>query len=335
MTKKILNIISPVLLFFAFSSLAYGQMTGRDEVYGFLRLPASSEVVMVGGASVSYPTQDPLMVFSNPGLYGQEMAGRLGFSFLNYIPNAYSGAAVYGGLVGERGAWAAGARFVQYGKMQGYDIHGNATGSFSATDVALQGTYSYDLSDCFRGGVTLKGIYSHIDSYSSLGVGVDVGVSYINEDIGMLLGAAATNVGAQLKGYNGTRESLPWDIQVGLSQRLAHAPFRAHFLIHDLNPRLWRDKREDLSSGERFTRHFALGVEFVPNDKFFLGVGYNPSVGQDMKLQGGNKLGGFSIGAGLKTSFMDVQVGVASFHPSSLSFSLGVVIPLGDAGDEL
>lgn len=328
-----ITIILAVLCCLASSMKA--QMTGRDQVYGFLRIPASPEVVMTGGASVSYPTQNPLITFSNPGLYGQEMTNRLGISFLNYIPNAYSGAAIYGKPVGDRGAWAAGARFVQYGKMQGYNQNGEPTGSFSATDIALQGTFSYDLSDVFRGGVTLKGVYSHIETYSSFGVGVDVGVSYLNDEIGLILGAAATNIGVQIKGFHNEHERLPWDIQIGASQRLAHAPFRAHLLIHELNPRLWRDKREDLSGGERFTRHFAIGLEFIPNDKFSLGVGYNPAIGQDMKLQGGNKLGGFSIGAGLNTSIMDVNVGVSSFHPSQLSFSIGLVIPFGEAREEL
>jgi len=71
-------------------------------------------------------------------------------------------------------------------------------------------------------------------------------------------------------------------------------------------------------------KHLVFGVDFIPSQNFWVGIGYNPKVNMDMKLQTGNGLGGFSMGAGLKVSKFDVGASVARYHPSALSLMLSI-----------
>ena len=49
-----------------------------------------------------------------------------------------------------------------------------------------------------------------------------------------------------------------------------------------------------------------------------------------MKLQNGNKMGGFSAGAGVKVKRFDVGVSIARYHPSASSLMLSVSTVLGN-----
>ena len=50
-----------------------------------------------------------------------------------------------------------------------------------------------------------------------------------------------------------------------------------------------------------------------------------------MRLKdGGNRLGGFSMGAGLHVSRFDVSISAARYHPSAMSLMLGLGISLND-----
>jgi len=78
------------------------------------------------------------------------------------------------------------------------------------------------------------------------------------------------------------------------------------------------------------SKHLVFGVDFIPTQNFWLGVGFNPKANADMKLQNGNKLGGFSMGAGVKVNRFDVGVSVARYHPSATSLMLSFSMFLGD-----
>jgi hypothetical protein len=83
-------------------------------------------------------------------------------------------------------------------------------------------------------------------------------------------------------------------------------------------------------SFKTFTKHWVLGLDYVPSDNFWIGIGFNPKTNADMKLQGGNILSGFSGGAGISVKMFDVGVSVAKYHPSALSLLVSVSTTLGD-----
>jgi hypothetical protein len=292
-----------------------------EEVFAFLRYPSSARVNALGGNTVSLIERDPSLAFHNPALLGAEMDGMANLNYMNFISDINLGSALFTKALGENSAWGIGAGFINYGNFKQTTEENIVTGDFSVKDIGLQAFYSKELSERWRGGLTLKFLYSSLESYTSLGLAVDAGLSYYNSETDFSFGIALKNIGAQLKAYDEKRFKMPWDIQLGMSKKMAHAPFRFSLTAMYL---------PDFSF-EKVAKHFVLGLDYVPSDNFWIGVGFNPKTNMDMKLQeGGNILSGFSAGAGISIKMFDVGVSVAKYHPSALSLLVSISTILGD-----
>ena len=329
---KYIHIVICLLLSFKMSA------QDGDKVFTFLRFPTSSHVNALGGHNVSLIERDPSLTFHNPALLGGEMDGMLNLNYMNYIAGINVGSAIYTKAFRERGSWGIGATFISYGSMKELNEFHESSGDFSGKDLSINAFYSHDLSDTWRGGLSFKMLYSSLADFSSFGLAVDAGLSYYDPDREFSFGFALKNIGAQLKTYDSDREKLPWDIQLGITKRMAHAPIRLSVTAMYLNQ--WKfkyiddtleEKDLDDSFFETLTKHLVFGVDFVPSENFWLGVGFNPKSKQDMKLKdGGNGLGGFSIGGGFKISKFDLNASVARYHPSALSLMLSLSTTLSD-----
>lgn len=307
-----------------------------EEVFSFLRYPTSSRANALGGNNISLVERDPSLIFHNPALLGGEMDGMLNLNYMNFISDINIGSALYTKARGEKGAWGIGASFISYGNFKQTNAEKLVEGDFSVKDISLNAFYSHDLSEKWRGGLSLKFLYSSLESYTSIGMAVDAGLSYYDSEKDFSAGIAFKHIGAQLKAYDDKRQKMPWDIQLGISKKLAHAPFRLSVTAMYLNK--WDfDYANDTDATydgdsffQTFIKHFVLGLDYIPSENFWLGVGFNPKTNQDMKLQGGNKLAGFSAGAGVKIKMFDVGASVAKYHPSALSVMISVSTTLGD-----
>ena len=309
-----------------------------DKVFTFLRYPASSHVNALGGQTVSLIERDPSLSFHNPALLGGEMDGMLNLNYMNYIAGIYAGNVVYAKAFRERSAWGVGARFINYVNMKEVDASHVILGDFSARDLSLNVFYSYDLSERWRGGVSFGMLYSGLAEYTAFGLSVDAGLSYFDPDNGMSYGLALKHIGAQVKAYDEKREQLPWDIQLGLTKKMEHAPFR--FSVTAMHLNRWKfgyvdaslNKMElDDNVARTALKHLVFGIDFIPSENLWAGVGYNPKMAADMQLKdGGNRLGGFSAGAGLRVSKFDLSVSVVRFHPSALSLMVGISVSLSE-----
>lgn len=309
-----------------------------EEVFNFLRYPNSSRANALGGHTVSLIERDPSLIFHNPSLLGGEMDRMLNLNYMNYFGGIQLGSALFTKASGERGAWGAGATFINYGTIKETTVDKQILGEVSMKDISLNAFYSYDLSDKWRGGLSLKFLYSSLANYTSIGLGVDAGLSYYNPDREFSYGVTLKNIGAQLTAYNAERARLPWDIQMGISKKMEHAPIRFSLTAMYLNR--WKFDYIDATNqsteikenfSKRLFKHFVIGVDFVPSENFWIGAGFNPKVNMDMKLQeGGNGMGGFSIGAGVKVSNFDVSASVARYHPSATSLMVSISTSLAD-----
>jgi hypothetical protein len=208
-------------------------------------------------------------------------------------------------------------------------------GVFSVQDISINALYAYDLSDKWRGGLSLKALYSALADYSSFGLAVDAGLSYFDAEKDLALGVVLKNIGAQLKAYDAERQRIPWDIQMGITKRMAYAPLRLSATAIYLNR--WKFDYLDNTTVvtkdgflETALKHLVLGVEFVPSDNFWLGIGFNPKTKMDMKLTSGNRLGGFSAGGGIKVSRFNVGASVARYHPSATSLMVSISMSLSE-----
>jgi hypothetical protein len=320
-----------LLIYFCLPVCVFSQ--DGNNTYDFLRLPASVHISAIGGYNVSIVEHDPSTVFHNPALLGGEMDGLINVNYLNYISDVSVGSAIFTKAFKERSAIGIGATYINYGKMQETSPENVILGTFSAQDMSLQAFYSYDLTDKWRGGLSLKALYATLADYSSFGLAVDAGLSYFDADKDFSFGLTLKNIGAQLKTYNTERQKVPWDIQMGFTKRLAHAPLRISFTGIYLNR--WKlehvdktpDKKEDTFL-QTAIKHLVIGVDFVPSENFWIGLGYNPKTKDDMRLLSGNSLGGFSAGTGIRVSRFSISVSYAQYHPSASSLMVGVAMRL-------
>ena len=306
---------------------------GKD-TYNFLRFPTSTRVGALGGHTVSLVEPEPSLAFHNPALLGGEMDGMLNVNYMNYISGINIGNAIFSKAFRERSTLGIGATYINYGSMKEMTVNDEYLGMFSVQDVGLHAFYSYDLSERWRGGLSFKALFSTIADYSSFGIVFDAGLSYFNTDNDFSYGITLKNIGAQLKSYYDERQSIPWDLQMGITKRMAHAPLRISATAMYLNR--WKFDSVDNTDAENDSfldtafKHLIFGVEFIPSENFWLGIGLNPKTKMDMKLQSGNALGGFSIGGGIKVSRFNISASVARYHPSAMSLMVGVTMSLAD-----
>ena len=151
--------------------------TGRS-AYDFLTIPTSSHVYGLGGTNIALIDNDVTLAEQNPALIGPEIGKQVVLSYMHYMGSANFAGARYGMGAGAHGAWSAGVRYLNYGEFAGYDHNGMETGSFTPSDMVLEGTYSHDFTYRLRGGISLKGIYSNYERYSAFALAADVGLNY-------------------------------------------------------------------------------------------------------------------------------------------------------------
>jgi hypothetical protein len=156
-------------------------------------------------------------------------------------------------------------------------------------------------------------------------------LNYFNSENDFSVGIALKNVGAQLKSFYDERQRIPWDLQLGFTKSMSHAPVRFSATAMYLNR--WKfvsiDRTpivKDDTFIETALKHLAFGVEILPSDNLWIGIGLNPKTKMDMKLASGNALGGFTIGGGIKVSRFDIGAAVARYHPSATSLMVSITI---------
>ncbi len=336
--------ITSILLILIIGSVVFAQ-TGGDNTYEFLTLPNSSRLAALGGNNVSHYDNDVNFILNNPGLLRNEMNNKVSLNYINYLSDINFGYVSYVKHIEDIGTFAGGIQYINYGKFIHTDETGQILGDFVPSEYSFNIAYSNALTDKIHYGANLKTIYSSFYSYFSSGLALDVGVSYIDTAKLFSAGLVVKNMGIQLKPYTvGNREPLPFDVQIGATKKLKHAPFRFSITAQDLLN--WNlsytstfDNIYQLDSvdqgnffnkignvGDEFIRHFILGVEIVPHPNFYIALGYNYRRRTELAIHTKPKLVGMSIGFGLHLSKFNISYGIASYHlaGSSNHFTLGI-----------
>lgn len=286
-------------------------------VYNFLRLPVSAHAAALGGENISIDDDDPTLVFHNPALASNVADRSLNLNYMTYMEGVKVASASFVKAFRERATWALEAQYVDYGTMKHTTVDNEVLGDVSAKDIAVGGTFTYTLSDKIAGGVTAKFVSSSLAGYNSIGVAVDLGVNYLNPDLGLSLSAVARNLGGQLKAYEDDFEKLPFDLQLGVSKRLGESPLRFSVTMTRLHD--WDDK---------FINHFIFGAEAFLSDNIWLGGGINPRRSDEMKISDGESESshgaGFSLGGGLQLDRFKLQVAYGKYHVSASSLIINV-----------
>ncbi len=304
------------MAFFVLFSYEIGAQES-ETVYNFLRLPVSAHAAALGGENITIDDDDPTLVFHNPALASNVSDRSINLNYMTYMEGVKVASASFVKAYRQRATWAVEAQYVDYGTMKHTTADNEVLGEVSAKDIAVGGTFTYALSNKIAGGVTAKFVSSSLAGYNSLGVAVDLGVNYLNPDLGLSVSAVARNLGGQVKAYEDDFEKLPFDLQLGASKRLGESPLRFSVTMTRLHD--WDDK---------FINHFVFGAEAFLADNIWLGGGLNPRRSDEMKISDGESESshgaGFSLGGGLQLERFKLQVAYGKYHVSASSLIINV-----------
>ena len=311
--------------------------TGGDNVYEFLNLTHSGLVSSLGGSNVSLNITDLNLSYHNPALLNSSMNKSLALNYVNYFAGINYGLAMYSRSWKDIGNFAAGITYLNYGSFTEADPSGTITGTFSASEYALSLIWSMEFDSLFSVGVNFKPVLSHLEKYTSFGFAFDFGAAYHSRSGLFSAGLTVRNAGLQVTTYAGeNRERLPFEVQAGLSKKLAHAPLRFSFTLRHLEKYDLTYEYNDTTSSksnlqsseflENIMRHAIFGLELVPHKNFYLSAGYNYQRRRELQVESRVATAGLSWGFGIRTSMLDIEFGRAAYHLAGSSNHVSFII---------
>lgn len=303
------------LLLSVLATISWGQESQTE--YNFLRLPVSAHAAALGGENITIIEDDPALMFSNPALAASVSDMTVGLNYMNYMKGANYMGASFTKAIKEKATIAGGIQYMNYGKMKEVDENNVQTGEFSASEIAIQGIFSYELARNLVGGITAKFITSYIGNYNSMAVGVDLGLNWYEPETEWSVSAVAKNLGGQVKAYEEDFGKMPFDLQLGVSKTFAALPVRLSLTLVDLT-----------HYNYRFINHLNLGAEVLLSQNIWIGAGYNFRKGEEMKIGTGDDESahgaGFSIGAGVNLERFRLNLAYGKYHASSNSIMVNL-----------
>jgi hypothetical protein len=320
--------------------------TGGKTTYKFLNLTNSARVAALGGNFLTIYDHDLSLALANPSLISNQMHNNLTINFVDYFAGTNYGFAGYGFHSEKMGSFAASMQYYSYGKSDNTNEYGEVLGQFSAGDYAFNVGWGRRLDTVFSIGANFKMIYSSLETYNSFGLAVDVAGSYIPNET-FCASLIFKNIGRQLTAYtNEGVEPLPFEIQAGISKKLAHVPFRYSILLQHLQK--WDLTYADPNApvdpftgevpeesgldafADKAMRHIVLGGEFIPAKFLSIRFGYNYLRRQEMKVVSKPGTVGFSWGIGLKVSKFSFNYSRAAYHLAASPNFISISTNLGD-----
>jgi hypothetical protein len=331
MTQRLLFILGIILL--ASTSIAQvatpltsqDESSGRTQLYNLLKIVPTPRAAAMGNSFVAMKN-DPNTIFSNPAALSSQSprdstapgtilslaASPLGVG-ITQGSIAFSAPAPE--MLGENSWIGVGVLYNSYGTFKGADNIGQLTGDFTAGDFVLSVAYSGVIPEKpFHYGIALKFISSSLASgiagvSGSSGLAADLGVYYESKPLLLTIGLSATNIGKELTYYDGIKEALPFNLQIGFSKKLERLPLTIHFAFHNLT--------RDREGRNLFyaLNDFSIGGEFVISKIMRLRFGYENQERRDLQVPEGIGLGGFSVGLGMALKKLQLDYSLSIMGP--------------------
>lgn len=342
------QLIAFTFLLFLFPVATWAQVSGGNTVYNFIDLPSSARVTGAGGNLITVRDADLSLAYHNPALLNYTMHNRAVMSITPYIAGIKQGYMAYARHYDSIATtFQAGLNFISYGTFSGRDETNTDIGDFGAGEFALTlgagrqwDKYSY--------GVNYKLIYSKLGDYTSVGNTFDFAAAYDDTAKRFTATVLLKNVGFQFTPYyQGSREPMPLDLQIGFSKRLKYVPFRISLIMHNLtkwniyyddpalassdNTLFGDTVQEDKKVGEffdNFARHLIIGGELYLGKAMWINFAYNHQRRAELAADVRPGLSGFSFGFGLNIKQFSFSLGRARYHAkqASTTITLGVNI---------
>jgi len=335
-----------VLIFFSIildCSLSYSQIAG-ESTYQFLNIPISPRHLALGGKNVTLNDDDVMTGLFNPSSINQEMDNMFSVNYFSYFSDISYGSLAYAYRLDNRGNTIHfGFSYINYGDFVGYDEFGNFTSNFSGNESAFSLGYSRRINDIpIVFGSNVKFITSTFEQYNSYGIATDLGF-YYNDNLNDIKASLLfRNIGFQIKPYNEVNESLPFEIILGISQKLQNAPITWHITMENLqawpiglsNPsRMITDldgniSEEKISFFNEILRHTIVGIELFPESFFKIQIGYSFRRSEELRILEQRNFSGISFGFGMKFNKLRFNYSHSRYSSASNVNFLGIQLDL-------
>ena len=333
------------IVFLFFSLTALSQVGGKS-VYQFLNLVTSPRQAALGGKTITIYDNDVNQAHFNPATINAEMDNKLSLNYGSYYGDVTYGTAAYAYTYDRHlQTFHAGVNYVNYGKFDGYDENGQPTSSFTGSDIALSVGYAYNIPySTFYVGANAKLISSTLESYNSFGAAVDLGAMFIDERNDVNWALVIRNIGTQITPYAETREKLPLEVLVVVSQLMENVPLRWHLTLENMqqwnvafsNPNRAEGSLDGGSNPEKISffnnalRHVVVGAELFPQKGFNFRIGYNFRRAEELRLLEQRNFSGISVGFGLKIRKLKFNYSYSRYTLAANTSLFGLTIDFAD-----
>ena len=340
--KKFATLFLAILFFTPQNNWA--QINGGDNVYEFLNLSPSARVTGLAGHLITVKDDDVSLAFTNPAALNKEMHGRIQFSNNFFLSDIKHGYVSYGHYLKKSDITVhGGMHYIGYGDFQMTDEIGNVIGQFDAGEYAFTVGAGKELYERLSVGANLKFITSRFESYNSAGMVADLSAMFHDTSRQVNVTFLMKNMGTQFSTYtDSNREPIPFEMQVGISKRLRHLPFRLSVIYRYLDK--WNITYDDPNSQEdifffndgstttnnnfvdNLARHFVFNGEFLfgKKENFKIRLGYSHLNRKELTVSNLRSLSGFAFGVGLKINRFRIDFGQGFTHLGTGQTHLGI-----------
>ena len=328
--------------FFFLMSFGLNAQIGGKHSFALLDLPFNARSTALGTDFITAKDQDVNLGISNPSLYNSKMNRNVAVNQALLSAGINYGMFAYAHNIDSIYNVSANIRYINYGQIIQRDEAGNEIGKMNPGEFIIGFGGSKQLDKRISIGVNANFLYSELAGYSSLGFTVDFGGTYYLEEQNLLVTALVKNVGAQLTKYTSDqREWLPVEMQMGVSYKVAHAPFRFSLLAHHLN--IWDLTYFDISKAttfngltgevqtiqspsflEKLGRHFTYQCELLMTDNFHLRFAYDYHKRQELKLEARPGASGLSFGLGFMFKRINIDYGLSVYSSAGYNNMLSL-----------
>ncbi len=321
-----------ITLLFALS--VAGILTAQEgtNVYPFLNIPVSARQAALGGDAVSVRDFDVSFAGVNPGLMNLEQDQMLSVNYASYLADSKYGTVSFVKDLEEGHLLGFNARYMDYGKIPRTDESAEISGEFGAMDASIGLAYAYQFDEDFTIAGGANFVISKIDSYTSMALVGNAGVTYHNKQSNETVALVFRNFGYQFKSFNGVRENVAFRVDLGYTKILDEFPLAITVTAHDLQKFNISQDLNNNGQETRWTRkvadHISLGAELFPEQAFNIRFGYNIRRGNELAVLDQRSFAGLSAGFGIKISSFRFDYAHVRYHNSSNVNMFGLTMDL-------
>lgn len=314
--------------------LSMGFLSAQEgtNVYPFLNIPASARQAALGGDAVSIRDFDVSFAAVNPGLMNLEQDQMISINYSSYLADSKYGTISYVKDLEEGHLIGFNARYMDYGKIPRTDESAQISGDFGAMDALVGLSYAYQFDEDFTIAASTNFVTSKIDSYTSMAVVANAGVTYHNAESRETLALVFRNFGYQFKSFNGTRENVAFRVDLGYTKILDEFPLAFTITAHDLQKlnisQDFDNNGQPINWSRKFADHFSVGAELFPEQAFNIRLGYNVRRGNELAVLDQRSFAGLSAGFGIKISSFRFDYAHVRYHNASNVNMFGITLDL-------